>query len=47
MVLATALAIGWEAYLGWQNPHAPETPLMGVLLKWRFRGRQPPLGAVL
>ena len=32
MVLATALAIGWEAYLGWQNPHAPETPLMGVLL---------------
>ena len=32
MVLATAFAIGREAYLGWQHPHAPETPLMGVLL---------------
>ena len=32
MVVATAFAISREAYLGWQHPHAPETPLMGVLL---------------
>jgi cation diffusion facilitator family transporter len=32
MVVATAFAIGREAYLGWWHPHAPETPFMGVLL---------------
>jgi cation diffusion facilitator family transporter len=32
MVVATAFAIGREAYYGWQHPHAPETPLLGVLL---------------
>jgi len=32
MVVATAFAIGREAYLGWQHPHAPETPVMGILL---------------
>ena len=30
MVVATALAIGWEAYFGWRNPHAPETPFVGI-----------------
>ena len=32
MVVATAFAISREAYLGWQHPRAPETPLTGVLL---------------
>ena len=27
MVVATALAIGWEAYFGWRNPHAPRDPV--------------------
>jgi len=30
MVVATAFAIGREAYFGWQNPHAPETPFVGI-----------------
>ena len=30
MVLATAFAIGREAYFGWLNPRAPETPLVGI-----------------
>ena len=32
LVLATALAIGREAWLGWENPHAPETPFLGIAL---------------
>ena len=32
LVLVTALAIGREAWLGWENPHAPETPLLGIAL---------------
>jgi cation diffusion facilitator family transporter len=32
MVVATAFAISREAYLGWQHPHAPETPFLGVSL---------------
>jgi len=32
LVLVTALAIGREAWLGWQHPHAPETPLLGIAL---------------
>jgi hypothetical protein len=30
MVVATAFAIGREAYFGWENPHAPETPFVGI-----------------
>jgi cation diffusion facilitator family transporter len=30
MVVATAFAIGREAYFGWQNPRAPETPFVGI-----------------
>jgi cation diffusion facilitator family transporter len=30
LVLATALAIGREAWLGWENPRAPETPFLGI-----------------
>jgi len=32
LVLVTALAIGREAWLGWQHPRAPETPLLGIAL---------------
>jgi cation diffusion facilitator family transporter len=32
LVLATALAIGHAAWLGWQTPHAPETPFLGIAL---------------
>ncbi len=32
LVLVTALVIGREAWLGWQHPHAPETPLLGIAL---------------
>ena len=32
LVLVTALAIGREAWLGWENPHAPETPFLGIAL---------------
>lgn len=32
LVLATALVIAHEAWLGWQNPHAPETPVVGIVL---------------
>ncbi len=30
MVVATAFAIGREAYYGWEHPHAPETPFVGI-----------------
>ncbi len=32
MVVATAFAVAREAWFGWLYPHAPETPLLGVLL---------------
>lgn len=32
LVLVTALAIGRDAWLGWQSPHAPETPFLGIAL---------------
>lgn len=32
MVLLTALAIGHQAWLGWQHPHAPHAPLQGIAL---------------
>ena len=32
LVLVTALAIEREAWLGWENPHAPETPFLGIAL---------------
>jgi cation diffusion facilitator family transporter len=32
LVLATALLIGHAAWLGWQTPHTPETPLLGIAL---------------
>ena len=32
LVLVTALAIAREAWLGWENPHAPETPFLGIAL---------------
>lgn len=32
LVVVTAAAIGREAWLGWQNPHAPETPFLGIAL---------------
>jgi len=32
LVLATAFVIAREAWQGWQNPHAPDTPLLGILL---------------
>ncbi len=32
LVLVTALAIGREAWLGWQHPHAPDTPFLGIAL---------------
>ena len=32
LVLVTALAIGREAWLGWENPRAPETPFLGIAL---------------
>lgn len=32
LVLVMALAIGRGAWLGWQYPHAPETPLLGIAL---------------
>jgi cation diffusion facilitator family transporter len=32
LVLVTALLIAHEAWLGWQDPHAPETPLRGIAL---------------
>lgn len=31
-MLVTAVAIGREAWLGWQHPHAPNTPLLGIAL---------------
>jgi cation diffusion facilitator family transporter len=30
LVLLTSLLIGREAWEGWQNPHAPETPFLGI-----------------
>ena len=30
LVLATALLIAREAWLGWNNPHAPDTPFLGI-----------------
>lgn len=30
LVLVTALIIRHEAWLGWQNPHAPETPFLSI-----------------
>ncbi len=32
LVLVTALVIGREAWLGWQNPHAPDAPFLGIAL---------------
>ncbi len=32
LVLATAFAIGREAWLGWAHPHAPDTPYLGIAL---------------
>ncbi len=32
LVLVTALVIGREAWLGWQQPHVPDTPLLGIAL---------------
>jgi len=32
LVLATAVAIGREAWLGWQHPHVPKTPFLGIAL---------------
>lgn len=32
LVLVTALIIAREAWLGWQHPHAPETPILGIAL---------------
>jgi len=32
LVLATAIVIGREAWLGWQHPHAPEAPFLGIAL---------------
>ena len=32
LVLATAFAIARDAYHGWQNPHAPDTPYLGITL---------------
>ena len=30
LVLVTSLLIAREAWAGWQNPHAPETPFLGI-----------------
>lgn len=30
LVLMTAILIGHEAWQGWQNPHAPEAPFLGI-----------------
>ncbi len=32
LVLATAFAIGRDAWLGWQNPKVPDTPYLGLAL---------------
>jgi cation diffusion facilitator family transporter len=32
LVLVTALAIGREAWLGWENPRAPATPFLGIAI---------------
>ncbi|WP_158744732.1 cation diffusion facilitator family transporter [Acidisphaera sp. L21] len=32
LVLATAFAIAHEAWRGWQTPHPPETPFLGIAL---------------
>ena len=32
LVLATAFAIARDAYLGWQDPHVPDTPYLGLAL---------------
>jgi len=32
LVLATAFVIAREAWQGWQHPHPPDTPLLGILL---------------
>ena len=32
LVLVTAFAIGHEAWMGWQNPKAPDTPYLGLAL---------------
>ena len=32
LVLVTSLLIAREAWAGWQNPHAPETPFLGICL---------------
>ena len=32
LVLVTAFAIGHEAWMGWQNPKAPDTPWIGLAL---------------
>ncbi len=32
LVLATALAIAQQAWQGWEHPHVPQTPLLGIAL---------------